>query len=217
MDHFYPRPPRGGRRISGGVVDGVLQFLSTPSARRATRQETPFSRSRWISIHALREEGDVFFHRFSSNILHFYPRPPRGGRLGFPMGFRGFFRISIHALREEGDRHHFDQLFGWAISIHALREEGDRSILTTPLFPIHFYPRPPRGGRLDLPLLLSPVRIFLSTPSAGRATHPPTGRSSSSCISIHALREEGDDLLVLLYHQSCKFLSTPSARRATGR
>ena len=78
--NFYPRPPRGGRRKSRDSGNTILQFLSTPSARRATRTKvvgtglnlflsTPSARratqkqrkSRWkssISIHALREEGD---------------------------------------------------------------------------------------------------------------------------------------------------------------
>ena len=34
-------------------------------------------------------------------------------------------------------------------------------------------------------------------------------------ISIHALREEGDDHEVCLWYTRCAFLSTPSARRAT--
>ena len=78
---FYPRPPRGGRqqhechrRRSGG-------FLSTPSARRATWcggcDITPMT----ISIHALREEGDVVRHHADFIRYDFYPRPPRGGRL----------------------------------------------------------------------------------------------------------------------------------------
>ena len=55
-------------------------FLSTPSARRATASSfVKFSRCR-ISIHALREEGDLVYGR------------QRRGKL-----------ISIHALREEGD------------------------------------------------------------------------------------------------------------------
>ena len=33
---------------------------------------------------------------------------------------------------------------------------------------------------------------FLSTPSARRATRPIPRTAHSSCISIHALREEGD-------------------------
>ena len=35
-------------------------------------------------------------------------------------------------------------------------------------------------------------------------------------ISIHALREEGDNLYGYSYTKSIEFLSTPSARRATG-
>ena len=57
---------------------------------------------------------------------HFYPRPPRGGRLEQPYKKCEACKISIHALREEGDlykcrlRHVLV-----SISIHALREEGD--------------------------------------------------------------------------------------------
>ena len=56
-----------------------------------------------ISIHALREEGDVFGLSGIRLTYDFYPRPPRGGRLlhGLPQGRAQ--KISIHALREEGD------------------------------------------------------------------------------------------------------------------
>ena len=37
--------------------------------------------------------------------------------------------------------------------------------------------------------------IFLSTPSARRATPPSRTLRRVSCISIHALREEGDSFL----------------------
>ena len=56
------------------------QFLSTPSARRATRGPADGARLVSISIHALREEGDQ---------LATYAPPKQV--------------ISIHALREEGD------------------------------------------------------------------------------------------------------------------
>ena len=56
-----------------------------------------------ISIHALREEGDV------------RRRECGEGR-----------EISIHALREEGDVVDGDRPRDVSISIHALREEGDR-------------------------------------------------------------------------------------------
>ena len=35
--YFYPRPPRGGRRLNISFRDALREFLSTPSARRATR------------------------------------------------------------------------------------------------------------------------------------------------------------------------------------
>ena len=56
---------------------------------------------------------------------------------------------------------------------------------------------------------------FLSTPSARRATSSPRAAPMRATISIHALREEGDQAAFLLYIPPIKFLSTPSARRAT--
>ena len=35
--YFYPRPPRGGRRERIIFAPAIDRFLSTPSARRATR------------------------------------------------------------------------------------------------------------------------------------------------------------------------------------
>ena len=81
-----------------------------------------------------------------------------------------FTSISIHALREEGD-HHGDAVQRiLPISIHALREEGDSAVRGATWQIFYFYPRPPRGGRLD---------------DDGEAW-------SEYVISIHALREEGD-------------------------
>ena len=56
------------------------------------------------------------------------------------------------------------------ISIHALREEGDRLRVMSK-----------RG-----------TWLFLSTPSARRATYNGSMFTKSFEISIHALREEGD-------------------------
>ena len=58
MSNFYPRPPRGGRRTARQTLLLCTAFLSTPSARRATKRRPPPSVPEWISIHALREEGD---------------------------------------------------------------------------------------------------------------------------------------------------------------
>ena len=104
--YFYPRPPRGGRLHPGQEIaaapaisihalreegdllrwmpySAILQFLSTPSARRATVSTgAVLAALFFISIHALREEGDRLFRPALPEQKHFYPRPPRGGRPG---------------------------------------------------------------------------------------------------------------------------------------
>ena len=123
-----------------------------------------------ISIHALREEGDLAAQHDAQALVDFYPRPPRGGRrklvnakvckrqfLSTPSARRATvaqpmlcaaIKISIHALREEGDTA-ADAPGGElaAISIHALREEGDAAGTCRAAIAADFYPRPPRGGR----------------------------------------------------------------------
>ncbi len=78
------------------------------------------------------------------------------------------------------------------ISIHALREEGDNIGSGKPSGRTYFYPRPPRGGRLFPSLEMWATILFLSTPSARRATQDFTEAPQTLAISIHALREEGD-------------------------
>ena len=56
---------------------------------------------------------------------------------------------------------------------------------------------------------------FLSTPSVRRATRPSLRIRHTACISIHALREEGDIIKFFNSTQRSRFLSTPSVRRAT--
>ena len=56
----------------------------------------------------------------------------------------------------------------------------------------YFYPRPPRGGRLMHFLIWRTFMLFLSTPSARRATVAAETPKPAKKISIHALREEGD-------------------------
>ena len=77
---FYPRPPRGGRHKDGGGRGDYRQFLSTPSARRATLLPRQVISLWQISIHALREEGDYIQCGSAYTYCNFYPRPPRGGR-----------------------------------------------------------------------------------------------------------------------------------------
>ena len=56
--YFNPRPPRGGRRYNRTFYGSSDIFQSTPSARRATHIPRHDVLTNYISIHALREEGD---------------------------------------------------------------------------------------------------------------------------------------------------------------
>ena len=123
----------------------------------------------------------------------FYPRPPRGGR---------------------PDTKKHGQNTGY---FYPRPPRGGRRFASLVLagFGPNFYPRPPRGGRLGVHAVVLFSPIFLSTPSARRATNdvfsplltlvdfyprPPRGGRLLPqfllllpfCISIHALREEGD-------------------------
>ena len=93
--YFYPRPPRGGRPDIHCNSRNTQKFLSTPSARRATQGAVDIAQATPISIHALREEGDVKAPHSFGFINDFYPRPPRGGRrvtLGVTLGVtRNFY------------------------------------------------------------------------------------------------------------------------------
>ena len=74
----------------------------------------------------------------------------------------------------------------------------------------------PSARRATIPLHMRFQRHpFLSTPSARRATTLPFKSEWRIAISIHALREEGDAGLRLAWKNADRFLSTPSARRAT--
>ena len=57
--------------------------------------------------------------------MHFYPRPPGGGRHAELLDGCLNWIISIHALRVEGDSLSNAPLPEINISIHALRVEGD--------------------------------------------------------------------------------------------
>ncbi len=123
--------------------------------------------------------------------------------------------ISIHALREEGDTTRLSSAESKKeISIHALREEGDPVRNELYHHHQHFYPRPPRGGRRSSSAWQAIRAQFLSTPSARRATPDRHPGCHDHCISIHALREEGDYPTLMARIRS-EILSTPSARRAT--
>ena len=105
-----------------------------------------------ISIHALREEGDLQKQGYKRRmVISIHALREEGDDQDHAEDVAGD-GISIHALREEGDRRLVAQiLIAARISIHALREEGDSLGQTICHVQIHFYPRPPRGGRRSCP------------------------------------------------------------------
>ena len=80
LDTFLSTP--SARRATNVVASLVAwwEFLSTPSARRATSIQNGRLGRSGISIHALREEGDLASTPRAAADSYFYPRPPRGGR-----------------------------------------------------------------------------------------------------------------------------------------
>ena len=173
-------------------IAALAGFLSTPSARRATFVVLLPVLGMKISIHALCEEGDPR-RKSRSNPWSIFLSTPSARRATWKaLCWSRPILISIHALCEEGD--------------------VDLPQQKTPLD--DFYPRPLRGGRrgriaressstvfLSTPSArraTSPMQsmcqlsIFLSTPSARRATSPVHSPAGNNPISIHALCEEGD-------------------------
>ena len=153
------------------------QFLSTPSARRATCCFVCHPDCSEISIHALREEGDYKAMFFKALCKNFYPRPPRGGRpnTAYQRAVEDIFLSTPSARRATVLLGH--DAPGIPISIHALREEGDCRLSARWCRLHYFYPRPPRGGRLDSFGFLTSRFSFLSTPSARRATKHSLSKS----------------------------------------
>ena len=122
-----------------------------------------------------------------SQVLDFYPRPPRGGRR----------RARSCACRCD------------TISIHALLAEGDLVPQNQPCPVPYFYPRPPRGGRLDSPCAHCQAELFLSTPSSRRATRGLSlSASSGKFLSTPSSRRATGDR-VLDTHLGSDFYPRP--------
>ena len=147
--HFYPRPPRGGRLSSTAPGNPMQQFLSTPSARRATT-------------------GPVA----TGAVLAFLSTPSARRATSASNNCFGMKKfLSTPSARRATARGRRKEARGIRISIHALREEGDWATWATSSPNTHFYPLPPRVGRLT-PAAASTLRMdfYPRPPRGGR--HP---------------------------------------------
>ena len=215
--HFYPRPPRGGRQTEIARTL-IVQNISIHALREeGDLSPHPADRARpKISIHALREEGDRVIGRTPGLSELFLSTPSArratGAGIPAPAGVENFYpRPPRGGRRSRPAYPHTALLF---LSTPSAR----RATLSTTLPScqiMDFYPRPPRGGRQHLRRNRRGEGAFLSTPSARRATLSLTRYPKQVAISIHALREEGDPASLNLLVSQSVFLSTPSARRAT--
>ena len=124
---------------------------------------------------------------------YFNPRSPWGERLNDAGRLLGLIWISIHALREESDCWlHKCWTCCW-----------------------YFNPRSPWGERPASLLTGASVWSFQSTLSVRRATVGKCCKESPNNISIHALREESDWMMLVVFLGLSEFQSTLSVRRAT--
>ena len=100
---FLSTPSARRATTSWASSSPTAKFLSTPSARRATQGGQPDRQAHAISIHALREEGDMLVAQCILNAAEFLSTPSARRATAPPAQPRPSPRISIHALREEGD------------------------------------------------------------------------------------------------------------------
>ena len=194
--HFYPRPPRGGRRLcaeqgldrvpisihalreEGDKSDGGRRphrqnFYPRPPRGGRHSNWVRFLTKRIISIHALREEGDQFFFDRARAALQFLSTPSARRATIQKSEVSAVEKISIHALREEGDISKKSRYKTRKANFYPRPPRGGRPLRFLPgLLPDYFYPRPPRGGRHDEAEEWCDNMVFLSTPSARRATFP---------------------------------------------
>ena len=142
-----------------------------------------------ISIHALREEGDRPAINPRSTSGDFYPRPPRGGRHGAHL--RPSCPSNFYPRPPRGGRPVTWTFLKSCKYFYPRPPRGGR--LRGPGFLLsaeyYFYPRPPRGGRHRPLHEASYVGIFLSTPSARRATAKTETKSLFSNKLYNILHE----------------------------
>ena len=179
----------------------------------------------WISIHALRGEGDIVSAIAGYYGIKFQSTPSVGRATPSScLSFMALFTFQstpsvgratfVSAYRRAAEKFQSTPSVGRATT----PEDGTTCRVDD------FNPRPPWGGRQRLVLFLAqvpaisihalrgegdifviaptvPLIGFQSTPSVGRATGPTNAQGYYKSISIHALRGEGDVIARLFSRQ----------------
>ena len=205
-----------GDSVSWTIGRAEVKFLSTPSARRATHDKGLQRRVKEYFYPRPPRGGrrqDIFYdlqaepflstpsaRRATSDGRHtgslhsdFYPRPPRGGRPGC-------------AVNKSNQNKFLSTPSARRATANPDRGASTTSFLSTP------------SARRATLLLAAILQIFPISIHALREEGDPSASpllQKDKKISIHALREEGDLSRMAQNLQQVKFLSTPSARRAT--
>ena len=109
------------------------------------------------------------------------------------------FFISIHAAREGGDEAYKTAGLSANISIHAAREGGDIGNLLTAFSPFLFQSTPPVKAATYVTKCRALSEVFQSTPPVKAATYATFDDCTANSISIHAAREGGDLVNVMVF------------------
>ena len=191
--NFNPRSPWGERPAISCSKSLPIVFQSTLSVRRAT--------------------VDAGF--FKDKPANFNPRSPWGERQ--PLGAYAIRSLDFNPRSPWGERLNdlSNRNTDVDISIHALREESDKCYNTN--VPVSNKFQSTLSVRRATPLSVNILvgYWFQSTLSVRRATSVLNTCKQSLFISIHALREESDQVAVCVDLAYNWFQSTLSVRRAT--
>ena len=155
------------------ILDQAIQFLSTPSARRATEILASMQASKKFLSTPSARRATLLVKLVCNLRNNFYPRPLRGGRrIGQLRDSASYRFLSTPSARRAtvAPRIGWDGCF---ISIHALCEEGDSMVFASGDLLAIFLSTPSarRATRLRV-MSRRGTWLFLSTPSARRATRP---------------------------------------------
>ena len=169
--HFNPRSPWGERQCKTILPSITATFQSTLSVRRATQECRQLILNDYISIHALREESDLYCQKRCKHLSEFQ---------------------STLSVRRATRLYYFSKIFVFLISIHALREESDVKLVKI-LYQLMLFQSTLSVRRATSLSVVSMKKLRISIHALREESDSVWQRYINDIsISIHALREESD-------------------------